>query len=160
MDDLFVLCNLPPLFILIKHDRNGAAAFTGLDKDITPLYPIESRGEVDGVSFTRIQVPITPAFAITDFKSQGKSVAEACVDIKTSHTSSHRRQPGVNHKNYTSLNVQLGRIKSFAGLWLREPIELADVQNRPDPALLIEDERLRNLEAQTMEIWSSNSWTR
>src|ERR1700710_2415016 len=66
--------------------RNGASAFTGLDQDITPLYPIESRGEVDGVSFTRIQVPMTPAFAITDFKSQGKSVAEACVDIKTSHT--------------------------------------------------------------------------
>ena len=156
MDDLFVLCNLPPLFILIKHDRNGAAGFTGLDQDITPLYPIESRGEVDGVSFTRMQVPMTPAFAITDFKSQGKSVAEACVDIKTSHTNSHRRQPGVNHKNYTSLNVQLGRIKSFAGLWLREPIELADVQNRPDPALLIEDERLRTLEAQTIERWSSN----
>ena len=74
MDEPFVLCDSPPLFILTKHNRIGAPSFSGLDQDITPLFPIESRSEVDGVAFSRMQVPISPGFAITDFKSQGISV--------------------------------------------------------------------------------------
>ena len=155
MDEPFVLCDSPPLFILTKHSRIGVASFSGLDQDITPLFPIESRSEVDGVAFSRMQVPISPGFAITDFKSQGISVDKGIVDIRINQANSRPRQPGVNHKHYTSLNVQLGRIRSLAGLWLREPIQLADVQSKPDPALYIEVERLRGLEEQTIRVWTS-----
>jgi hypothetical protein len=155
MDKPFILCDSPPSFLLVKHDRIGTTCFPGLDQDTTPLYPIESRGEVDGVSFTRTQIPITPGFAITDFKSQGKSVDEAIIDIKLDYTSSGPHQPHINHKHYTSLNVQLGRIKSLAGLWLREPIQLADVQSRPDPALYNEVRRLEALEVRTLGVWLS-----
>jgi hypothetical protein len=77
MDQPFIVCDSPPLFLLVKHDRIGTTCFPGLDQDTTRLYPVESRGEVDSVSFTRTQVPITPGFAITDFKNQGKSFDEA-----------------------------------------------------------------------------------
>ena len=155
MDEPFVLCDSPPLFILTKHNRIGAPSFSGLDQDITPLFPIESRSEVDGVAFSRMQVPISPGFAITDFKSQGRSVDKAIVDIRINRANSRPRQPGVNHKHYTSLNVQLGRIRSLDGLWLREPIQLADVQSKPDPALHVEVERLMGLEEQTIRLWTS-----
>ena len=92
MDEPFVLCDSPPLFILTKHNRIGAPSFSGLDQDITPLFPIESRSEVDGVAFSRIQVPISPSFAITDFKSQGRSVDKAIVDIRINQANSHPRQ--------------------------------------------------------------------
>jgi hypothetical protein len=155
MDEPFVLCDSPPLFILTKHNRIGAPSFSGLDQDITPLFPVESRSEVDGVAFSRMQVPISPGFAITDFKSQGISVDKGIVDIRINPANSPPREPGVNHKNYTSLNVQLGRIRSLDGLWLREPIQLADVQSKPDPALHVEVERLRVLEEQTIRLWTS-----
>ena len=102
-----------------------------------------------------MQVPISPGFAITDFKSQGRSVDKAIVDIRINQANSRPRKPGVNHKHYTSLNVQLGRIRSLDRLWLREPIQLADVQSKPDPALHVEVERLRGLEEQTIRLWTS-----
>ena len=46
-------------------------------------------------------------------------------------------------------------IRSLDGLWLREPIQLADVQSKPDPALHVEVERLRGLEEQTIRLWTS-----
>ena len=98
---------------------------------------------------------IALGFAITDFKSQGKSVDSACIDIKLGHKNGHPCQPGVNHKHYTSLNVQLGRVRSLAGLWLQELIKLADVQCRPEPAFYAKMERLCLLEEQTIRIWNS-----
>src|SRR5271156_5687132 len=103
MDKPFVLCDSPPLFILTKHNWIRAPSISGLDQDITPLFPIESRSEVDGVAFSRIQVPIAPGFAITDFKSQGRLVDKAIVDIRFNQANSRPRQPGFNHKHYTSL---------------------------------------------------------
>jgi hypothetical protein len=157
MDEPFVLCDSPPLFVLVKHNGIGALSFTGLDTDVTPLYPIESRSDVDGVSFSRMQIPITPGFAITNFKSQGATYESAILDLKItpSNTTQSASRSKINHKHYTSLNVQLGRVKSFAGVWLREPIQLSDVQSRPDPALEIEVQRLVALEQNTITAWTS-----
>jgi hypothetical protein len=41
---------------------------------------IESRSEIDGFSFIWNQVPVSPGFAITDLKSQGRSVNKAIID--------------------------------------------------------------------------------
>jgi hypothetical protein len=43
VDDLFVLCDSPPRFMLVEHNRIGAWPFTSLSTDLTPLYPIASR---------------------------------------------------------------------------------------------------------------------
>ncbi len=153
MDKLFILCDSPPLFMLVKHNRISAVPFTGLDADITPLFPVESRGEADGVSFLRKQIPVTPGFAITNYKSQGDTIERGILDLKLS--SANTSQLKTSHKNYTSLNVQLGRIKSFAGLWLREPIQLSDLQSQPDPGLAEEVQRLTSLQQRTLTIWAS-----
>ena len=70
---------------------------------------------------------IALGFAITNFKNQGKSVDSACINIKLGYKNSHPCQPDVNHKHYTSLNIQLRRVRSLARLWLQELIKLADV---------------------------------
>jgi hypothetical protein len=156
MDDLFVLCNSPPRFMLVEHNRIGARPFTSLSTNLTPLYPIESRSELDGFSFVRSQVPVSPGFAITDFKCQGRSVDRAVVDIKPTLRKNLTKRPDVSHKYYTSLNVQLGRVRSLSGLWLRERISLEDVSHKPDPALHVEMERLLSLEKRTIDLWDRN----
>jgi hypothetical protein len=65
MDEPFVLCDSPPLFVLVKQNRIGALPFTELDTEVTPLYPIEGRSDVDGVSFSRIQIAIQSILAIS-----------------------------------------------------------------------------------------------
>ena len=115
MDDLYILCNSPSLFVLVKHNRIGAELFTSLNNDLSPLYPVESRSDVDGFTFTRKQIPMSPGFAITDFKSQGRSIDKVIIDIKIAQRKTPISSSLVNHKIYTSLNVQLGRIRSCHG---------------------------------------------
>jgi hypothetical protein len=56
-------------------------------------------------------------------------------------------QRGVDqHGKWTSINVQLGRVKTLSGVWLREPITLQDVSFRPHPDLHAELSRLEALE--------------
>ena len=68
MDEPFILCDSPPRFILVRHNRVSALPFTSLDTDVTPVFPIESRSEIDGFLFSRTQIPLTPAFAITNYE--------------------------------------------------------------------------------------------
>ena len=81
IDDLFVLYNSPPNFILVEHNCIGAQPFTSLSNDTTPLYPIKSRSEIDSFYFVQSQLPVSPGFAITDFKSQRRSVNRAVVGL-------------------------------------------------------------------------------
>jgi hypothetical protein len=72
------------------------------------------------LSFRRHQVPLTLRFAITDYKCQGSTFVNLIVDLK------FPAQRGLSeHKKWTSINVQLGRLRSLSGVWLREPITLA-----------------------------------
>jgi hypothetical protein len=137
----------------VEHNRIGARPFTSLSTDLTPLQPIDSRSEIDGFSFVRSQIPVSPGFAITDFKCQGRSVDKAVIDIKPTLRRNLYRRSDISHKCYTSLNVQLGRVRSLSGLWIRERITLEDVGYKPDPALHIEMERLLFLEKRTLDLW-------
>jgi hypothetical protein len=62
---------------------------------------------------------------------------------------------GLDFENPYGRNTTDYTVRSLDGLWLREPIQLADVQSKPDPALHIEVERLRGLEEQTVRVWTS-----
>ena len=80
----------------------------GLDPDIVPVSPrttsfkfTSSRG--DGFDITRSQVPLIPAFSITDYKSQGQSLECAIVDLASA-------------KTLQSVYVMLSRVKTLDGL--------------------------------------------
>jgi hypothetical protein len=109
------------------------------EKDLTTKQPVKVR---------RTQVPLTPAFAITDYKSQGGTMME----LETSLAFSKMKK-GSSHYKWTSLNVQLRRLVSFAGLGLMEEITMDDVQYRPDPQLQLELQRLEALAIPTASRW-------
>jgi hypothetical protein len=91
---------------------------------------------------------LTPAFATTDYKAQGATLKE----LETSLAFSKLKR-GSNHYKWTSLNVQLRRLSSFAGLCLREEITMEDVQYKPDEQLGIELQRLETLAVSTEARW-------
>ena len=64
-----------------------------------------------------------------------------------------KMKKGSNHYKWTSLNVQLRRLVSFAGLGLMEGITMDDVQYRPDPQLEVELQRLEALAIPTASRW-------
>lgn len=103
-----------------------------------------------GLLFYRHQVPLTLGFAFTDYKSQGSTFDRLILDLLFG------KQRGVDqHGKWTSINVQLGRVKTLSGVWLREPITLEDVSFAPHPDLRVELSRLEALEQQTLASWDS-----
>jgi hypothetical protein len=105
--------------------------------------------EMSKLPFRRYQVPVTLGFAITDYKCQGSTFVNLILDLK------FPTQRGLSeHKKWTSINVQLGRLRSLSGVWLREAITLADIQASPHKDLQIEILRLENIERDTIRSWT------
>lgn len=112
------------------------------------------RGEIpsmSGLLFNRYQVPLTLGFAITDYKYQGSMFGSLVLDLR------FPIQRGMDqHKKWTSMNIQLGRLRTLARVWLREPITLANVSGSPYTDLQVELSRLESLEEQTIGMWNKS----
>lgn len=149
MDDLYILCTKPPACVLFQRDNSEHSKFDGLDAKIIPVFPSERSITVKGHSVRRRQVPMCPAFSLTDYKVQGSTITTAVLDLK--HDPTARGQDG--HKKYCSTYVQLSRLRSLDGLHLLQRIEMEDLRFRPDDRLLIEMQRLKALERATIAAW-------
>ena len=121
----------PPVAVLLQSDDIADLAIPGLPKGTilvkskTVAIPEFLRGK-DGRSrgkpgfrwVTHRTGPLcTPAFAMTDQKSQGKQFSEVLLNLKGVHGSSAATRP-----SFMSLYVQLSRAERWEGLYLfREP---------------------------------------
>jgi hypothetical protein len=147
----FVLCTAPLTCVLVRpaHDHN--LSFSQVPSGLVPVFPVQMRGQVPNMpalSFYRHQVPLTLGFAVTDYKCQGSTFTSLVLDLLFG------RQRGVDrHSKWTSINVQLGRVKSLSGVWLREPVTLECISFAPHPDLQVELSRLEALEQQTISLW-------
>jgi PIF1 helicase. len=108
---------------------------------------------VKGYSVRRRQVPICPAFSLTDYKVQGATLESAILDLKDDRKG-RRQDP---HRKFCSTYVQLSHLRSLTGLHLLQPIDMSDLQLRPDPQLLSEIQRLQALELETLVAWQRNN---
>ncbi|KAE9362582.1 hypothetical protein N431DRAFT_499259 [Stipitochalara longipes BDJ] len=155
LDDRYVLCSKPPVCILVDFGEPCGLQYPELPAHLQPIFQYPSGGTMNDLStkdeglVQRQQIPGTPAFSITDFKSQGHTKHELETDLAFS------KMPNVrgHHYRWTSLNVQLGRLTSSKGLCLREEITRRDVSYYPDPELAIEIERLELLASNTRARW-------
>jgi hypothetical protein len=118
-----------------------------------PVFPLERSIAIKGYSIRRKQVPVCPAFCLTDYKVQGATLTSAILDLKDDPKA--RGQD--HHRKYCSIYVQLSRLKSLIGLNLLQTIGMRDIQFRPDPQLLTEMKRLQNLESKTAQAWQTLS---
>ena len=91
-----------------------------------------------------------PAFSLTDYKVQGSTLKTAVLDLK--NDPSARGQD--KYKNFCSMYVQLSRLRSLNGLHLLQKIDMNDLRFRPHHGLVVEMERLRKLEQETLASWA------
>jgi hypothetical protein len=120
MDDLYILCTKPPACVLFQRDNLEHSKFEGLDAKIVPVFPLERSITVKGHSVRRTQVPMCPAFSLTDYKVQGSTLTNGVLDLK--HDPSARGQD--SHKKYRSNYVPLSRFRSLEGLHLLQSITM------------------------------------
>jgi hypothetical protein len=98
---------------------------------------------------TRHQVPISPAFALTEYKVQSSTYGNAVLDLRRQFKP---REAEAFHKEYCTINVQLSRLRTRKGVHLLQPISLSDLDIRMHPLLYKEDRRLQQLAAVTMQL--------
>jgi hypothetical protein len=146
--------NYPPPFILVKLNRTRASQLKGLDESVIPIEPITRTFRVDvlekGTKLTRTisrkQLPITPAYASTDYRAQGQTIGHVLVDIAT---------PPTGGLNLFNLYVALSRSSGRETIRLLRDFDQKHFQAAHTPELTREDDRLRILDEQTSEWWQA-----
>ena len=78
----------PPVYILIRMLHTKADALNGLESGILPITPLTKTFSVVTASSKKItvtcqQLPITPAYAFTDYCSQAQTIEHCIVDLAT-----------------------------------------------------------------------------
>ena len=145
-----MLCTLPPKCILLEQDSTTNAIFPEMGSKATPIFCSSGPVKIGNMSVTRYQVPVTPAWAITEYKVQGSTYEAVTLDLHRQSTSS---KDGSSHKRYCSVYVQLTRVPSLQGLSLLQPVTLADLSGKPDKLLVVEDQRIAQLAMSTEMEW-------
>ncbi|KAF5323736.1 hypothetical protein D9619_012994 [Psilocybe cf. subviscida] len=110
-----------------------------LEKDVVPIFPVATRinftikvsNHATVKGFTRKQLPLVPAYAYTDFKSQGRTLTNVIVDLYTA------KGQGVY--------VMLSRVKSISGLAVLRWFPPSKVYDRLSAELRNELDRLDTL---------------
>jgi len=82
-------------------------------------------------------------------KVQGSTLTTAVLDLKDN--SKVRGQD--EHKEFYSMYVHLSRLRSLNGLHLLQKIDMNDLRFHPYVGLVVEMERLRKLEQETLALW-------
>ena len=145
-----MLCTLPPKCILFEQVSTTNAIFPGIGSTATPIFCSSGSVKIGNMSVTRHQVPVTPAWAITDYKVQGSTYEAVTLDL---HRQSISSKDGSSHKRYCSCYVQLTRVRSLQGLSLLQPVTLKDFNAKPDKLLMVEDRRIEQLAMSTEIAW-------
>jgi hypothetical protein len=79
----------PPACVLVRLDRRGKTkTLPGLGPDIVPIVPIRNRFQFTlskgkQITLWREQLPLTPAYAFTDYRSQGQTLPYVIIDLAT-----------------------------------------------------------------------------
>ena len=104
IDDLYTLCTKPPASVLFHQKNLKDHKFKDLDNDVIPIFPLERSITVKGHSIRRKQIPMSPAFSLTDYKIQCSMLTVAILDLK--HDRAAKRQNS-SYIKYCSTYVQL-----------------------------------------------------
>jgi hypothetical protein len=133
----------PPILVIVKLDFCELPQLPGLPPCHVPLSPVNCKftmGSTPSTRITRRQLPLIPAYAFTDFKSQGQTIEHVLVDI--GKTTCFALSP---FNAYVALSRSRGRetirlLRDFDDkLFIRHPSE----------DLRIEDERIDALAKET-----------
>ena len=115
--------------------------------DVVPIFPESSsfvwrRSGKEDVSVSRLQVPLLPSYAYTDYKAQGRSLDAAIIDPVSATT-------------LQGIYVMFSRVRALDGLAILRPFKPAKIEQRLSEELRDELSRLEELDVNTKCSYSS-----
>lgn len=132
-------------YLLVKVPHLLPVKFDGLPDSVVPIYKCTKSYTIyegsKAIHISRTQFPLIPAYAITDYKSQGATLQHCVVDL--------RKPPGTS-KHFHALYVMLSRVQTLNGLYVLCDFSREDIEQAPPSALLKESERVLILSNLTM----------
>jgi ATP-dependent exoDNAse (exonuclease V) alpha subunit len=151
MEDATVTLKYLPLYVLVKLTKTKTPVLEGLEEGVVPIVPMTKTytfQDADGNKKTvnRAQLPMTMAYAFTDYRSQGQTITYPIIDIG---------RPPTNELTPFNAYVALSRGHGRESIRLLRDFDDKMFTRHPNEYLRLEDERLRRLNKET-ETW----WTR
>jgi len=139
----------PPCYILVRMFRTKANALDGLECGVLPITPLTKTFSVvtasgEKVTVTRQQLPITPAYAFTDYRSQAQTIDHCIVDLAT---------PPSGQLTPFNAYVALSRSRGRNSIRLLRDFDERLFTHHPSEHLHNEDERLKDLDRKTTKEW-------
>jgi len=140
----------PPTYILVCMLCTRAHTLDGLDNGVLPITSLKKNFNIviangTKISVNRQQLPITPAYALTDYRSQAQTIDHCIVDLGT--PPSGQLTP---FNAYVALSRSWGR---HSIRLLRDFDERLFTQHPNHHKLLNEDQRLQQLNRKTQKNW-------
>ena len=137
--------------VVYVHIPGSGRICSNADDDIVPIFPeltsfVWSRrvnGEIDKVSVSRLQLPLLPAYAYTDYKSQGRSLDHVIVDPESA-------------ASLQGVYVMLSRVRALEGLHVLRPFKATKIEQRLSQELRTELSRLDDLDTETQRSFTSS----
>lgn len=140
----------PPECVLVELYRTKAVQLPGLAQGVIPIFPMERGFEIpqkrgNNLRAKRRQVPITSAYAFTDYRSQGQTLCRVIVDIG--------RTPPPQKLTAFNIYVALSRSSGRDTIRLLRDFDEDTLKQPPSAKLLAEDVRLADLNERTKKRW-------
>ena len=138
----------PPRYVLVKLLHTKAPTLQGLSPNVLAITPITKTFTMtkDGCKITinRTQLPLTLAYAFTDYRGQGQTLRPVIVDIG---------RPPSGRLTPFNIYVALSRGTGRENIRLLRDFDEKLLQQHPSEYLRLEDNRLQALDDITKKIW-------
>ena len=140
----------PPRYVLVRLARTKAPCLENLPQNVIPIVPVKKTFTITKngtkTTVTRYQLPLTLAYAFTDYRSQGQTLEPVIVDIGP---------PPFGHLTPFNIYVALSRGTGRNSIRLLRDFDETLLQHHPSEYLRLEDERLDSLNESTKRLWET-----
>ena len=128
----------PPIYILVWMIHTKAHTLEDLENGVLPITPLTKTFSVitasgNKITITRQQLPVTPAYAFTNYRSQAQTINHCIVDLATPPTG--KLMP---FNAYVALSCSRGR----HSIWLLQDFDEHLFTHHPSEHLHMEDKQI------------------
>lgn len=140
----------PPAYMLIKMMLTKITQLEGLNKNVIPLIPMEQTFSIisgnQHKTVLQKQLPLTAAYAFTDYCSQGQTIQQVIINITS---------PPTGTITPFNIYVALLHCRGREGIHLLCDFDEKLLMSHPSEFLRLEDERLARMDKVTEAWWNT-----
>ena len=136
----------PPAYMLVKVNDDLNISIPGLPPSVVPVAPVSFTYKLRSNKYATLsQFPVTLAYAITDFKCQGRTFNWILCDIE---------KPRIGPAPPMSAYVQLSRARSLQHVSIMRPFDVDQLSTPLPPELLEELRWEKEMAEKTKAVYS------